>query len=103
MNDRRICDQNFDQRRKVLCPMETERRDRNSHARCGHRIFKLEEKYKGATMNKAAMFRNLIIVIAGMCTVLPAVASQASAKPAASLVTITGQVSCSKFVGPVTP
>lgn len=53
-------------------------------------------------MRKVMNYRSLFIVLAAFCVVLPAAAGQSSSRSAAP-VTITGQVSCSKFEGPVIP
>jgi hypothetical protein len=66
-------------------------------------FFRTEMKYKGATMNRATIYRSILIALAVFYVVLPAAAGQSSSKSGANPVTITGQVSCSKFYGPVIP
>jgi hypothetical protein len=58
---------------------------------------------KEPTMNRVSIFRSLFVLLGTICFVLPVAAGQSSARTAAAPVTITGQVSCSKFVGPVIP
>jgi hypothetical protein len=55
------------------------------------------ETYKGATMNKIAIYAGLFVVLAGPLAALSTTAAQSSVKAEANAISITGQVSCSRF------
>jgi hypothetical protein len=54
-------------------------------------------------MNKVAIYAGLFAILATPFTVLATAASQSATKTDGNAITITGQVSCSKFTGPVIP